>query len=69
MAEFATPSAATMATVGTDIEKKKPEKPDEELYNKNLKQAEKEHVEAMAKLVYISLSHSSFLLSLTSFTY
>ena len=30
---------------------KKPEKPDEEAYKANLKKAEKEHADAMAKLV------------------
>lgn len=58
MAEFSTPSAATMATADTSIDKKKPEKPDEELFNANVKQAEKEHAESMAKLVCIFISLS-----------
>lgn len=53
MAEFATPSAAAVATSGADpvVEKKKPEKPDEEAYNAALKKAEKEHADSMAKFV------------------
>ncbi|KAI9733851.1 MAG: hypothetical protein M1818_007118 [Claussenomyces sp. TS43310] len=47
MAELQTPSAAAMFDANT--EKKKPEKPDEELYKANLKKAEKEHAESMAK--------------------
>lgn len=52
MAEYATPSGAAMATVDAGIDKKKPEKPDEDLFNKNLKQAEKDHADTMVKLVF-----------------
>lgn len=37
--------------------REKPEKPDEEIYKANLKKAEKEHAESMARLV--CLSHKS----------
>lgn len=49
MAELQTPSAAAM--FDGNVEKKKPEKPDEELYKVNLKKAEKEHADSMAKFV------------------
>jgi hypothetical protein len=49
MADVATPSAA--AIFDASVEKKKPEKPDEELYKANLKKAEKEHADAKAKFV------------------
>ena len=49
MADVATPSGAAMFDAGTV--NKKPEKPDEEAYKANLKKAEKEHADAMAKLV------------------
>jgi hypothetical protein len=49
MADVATPSAGAM--FDASAEKKKPEKPDEELYKANLKSAEKEHVDAKAKFV------------------
>jgi hypothetical protein len=49
MADLATPSAAAIFDAST--EKKKPERPDEELYQANLKKAEKEHVDAKAKFV------------------
>jgi hypothetical protein len=52
MADVETPSAAVIFDGST--EKKKPEKPDEELYKANLKKAEKEHVEAKAKFVSLS---------------
>lgn len=55
MAEFATPSAVAIATseapVTTTTEHKRPEKPDEELFQKELKQRQKEHADAMAKFV------------------
>lgn len=49
MADLATPSAAAIFDAST--EKKKPERPDEELYQANLKKAEKEHADAKAKFV------------------
>jgi hypothetical protein len=49
MADVATPSAAAMFDAST--EKKKPEKPDEELYKANLKKAEKELADSKAKFV------------------
>ena len=55
MADLATPSGAAMFDAGGPSEKKnaitKPEKPDEETYKANLKQAEKEHADVMTKLV------------------
>jgi hypothetical protein len=54
MADVATPSAAAMFDAST--EKKKPEKPDEELYKANLKKAEKEHADAKAKFVSLLTS-------------
>ncbi|TVY39226.1 Uncharacterized protein LSUB1_G004021 [Lachnellula subtilissima] len=54
MADLATPSGAAMFDAGGPSEKKntitKPEKPDEETYKANLKQAEKEHADVMNKL-------------------
>jgi len=53
MADVATPSGAAMFDGGAQDKKKvveKPEKPDEEVYKANLKKAEKEHVDSMAKL-------------------
>ncbi|TVY88484.1 Uncharacterized protein LAWI1_G004549 [Lachnellula willkommii] len=54
MADLATPSGAAMFDAGGSSEKKntitKPEKPDEETYKANLKQAEKEHADVMNKL-------------------
>jgi hypothetical protein len=60
MADVATPSAAAMFDAST--EKKKPEKPDEELYKANLKKAEKEHADAKAKFVSLltSTSHGKY---------
>jgi len=49
MADLATPSAAAIFDATT--EKKKPEKPDEELYKTNLKKAEKEHADAKTRFV------------------
>lgn len=49
MADLATPSATAIFDAST--EKKKPEKPDEELYQANLKKAEKEHADAKTKFV------------------
>jgi hypothetical protein len=49
MADVATPSAAAMFEASA--ERKKPEKPDEELYKANLKKAEREHADAKAKFV------------------
>jgi hypothetical protein len=49
MADVATPSAAAIFDAST--EKRKPEKPDEEVYKANLKEAEKEHAEAKTKFV------------------
>jgi len=49
MADVATPSAAAM--FDASAEKKKPEKPDEELYKANLRKAEKEFADAKAKFV------------------
>jgi hypothetical protein len=40
-------------------EKKKPEKPDEELYKANLKKAEKEHADAKTKFVSQLIYHSN----------
>ena len=62
MADLATPSGAAMFDAGGASEKKntitKPEKPDEETYKANLKKAEKEHADVMAKLVSpFELSH------------
>lgn len=60
MAEFATPSAAAVATSGAApvVEKTKPEKPDEEAYSVALKKAEKEHADCMAKYVsHYIISH------------
>jgi hypothetical protein len=58
MAELATPSAAAMFDATT--EKKKPERPDEELYKSNLKKAEKELADAKAKFVsHITCSFNS----------
>jgi hypothetical protein len=56
MADVATPSAAIMFDANT--EKKKPEKPDEELYKANLKKAEKEHADAKAKFVSAPIHNS-----------
>jgi hypothetical protein len=66
MADVATPSAAAVFDAST--EKKKPEKPDEELFKANLKKAEKEYTDAKAKFVCctISTSHGRYL-SLTCF--
>jgi hypothetical protein len=49
MAELATPPAA--APVEASTEKKRPEKPDEDIYKTSLKKAEKEHADSMAKFV------------------
>jgi hypothetical protein len=57
MADVATPSAAAMFDAST--EKKKPEKPDEELYKANLKKAEKEHADAKTKFVSQLIYHSN----------
>lgn len=54
MADVATPSAT--AIFDATAEKKKPERPDEDLYKANLKKAEKELAEAKAKFV----SHSIY---------
>jgi len=44
--------SGTEVTVETAVERKvKPEKPDEELFNTNLKKVQKEHAELMEKLV------------------
>jgi hypothetical protein len=55
MADVATPFGTAMFDAGGASEKKptitKPEKPDEEAYKANLKKAEKEHADVMAKLV------------------
>lgn len=54
MADLATPSGAAMFDGGSTAEKKtieKPEKPNEEAHKANLKKAEKEHADAMAKFV------------------
>jgi hypothetical protein len=59
MADVATPSGAAMFDAGNATEKKpttKPEKPDEEAYKANLKKAEKEHADVMAKLVSLFYS-------------
>lgn len=61
MAEFATPSAATMATGDAPVtppavagaEKKKPEKPDEDKFKEELKKAQQEHADAQARFVCI----------------
>jgi hypothetical protein len=60
MADVATPSAAAM--FDASVEKKKPEKPDEELYKANLKKAEKEHADAKAVFVshLICSSHENY---------
>jgi len=61
MADVATPSGAAMFDAGNASEKKpttKPEKPDEEAYKANLKKAEKEHADVMAKLVSLSIRHN-----------
>ena len=65
MAELATPSAAAIFDAST--EKKKPEKPDEEVYQANLKKAEKDHVDVKAKFVGYdhSIIHLFFTLLLT----
>jgi hypothetical protein len=49
MADVATASGAAMFDAGAVH--KKPEKPDEDTYKANLKKAEKEHADAMVKLV------------------
>lgn len=59
MADLATPSAATMGTIdagaSTPVNKQavkaKPEKPDEEQYQKDLKKAEEEHKAAQDRYV------------------
>lgn len=54
MAELATPSAAAMFDGSTTTgEKKRPEKPDEAVYQANLKKAEKEHADAQKRFVSI----------------
>lgn len=50
MADVASPpAAAPAAAAGAD--KKKPDKPDEELFNKQLEKAQKEHKEVMDRYV------------------
>jgi len=57
MADVATPSAATMSTIdaGSErspkIQKSRPEKPDEQIYQDILTRAEKEHKSAQEKVV------------------
>lgn len=59
MAEFATPSAAAMATMDADadtstaskVNVSKPERPDEEAYKKSLAEAEKELAAVQEKQV------------------
>ena len=52
MADVATPSGAAMFDAGGDKKGSvKPEKPDEDVYKANLKKAEKEHADSMAKFV------------------
>ncbi|TVY59641.1 Uncharacterized protein LSUE1_G007753 [Lachnellula suecica] len=58
MADIATPSGAAMFDAGNSEKKEKsapvkPEKPDEEVYKTNLKKAEKEHADTMAKLAAV----------------
>lgn len=57
MAELATPSAAAMFDAST--EKKRPEKPDEAVYQANLKKAEKEHAESQKRFVRASMEVTS----------
>lgn len=54
--------SGTEVTVETAVERKvKPEKPDEEVFNTNLKKVQKEHAELMEKLVsHISSSDCRF---------
>jgi len=56
MADVATPSGAAMFDAGSSGHKR-PEVPDQAVYEAALKQAEKEHAEATAKYV----SHGSFM--------
>lgn len=51
MADVATPSGAAMFDGGEKKGLVKPEKPDEEQFKVNLKQAEKAHADSMAKFV------------------
>jgi len=51
MAELATPSGAEMFDAAAKKKLEKPEKPDEDAYKTNLKKAEKEHADSMAKYV------------------
>ena len=64
MADVATPSAATMATIDAGAEhpvkasKPKPEKPDEEAYKEALRNAEQENSKAQEKLVCLLVAEN-----------